>query len=261
MPHLSLEALARLLDEPPTNAESRHLECCAHCREELEALHADQAALGELPDLLPPPPGAWAALEERLREEGLVGTGTRTKASQPGARFLRLAASLALFLCGGISGFLLRGDTEQVPGEIAARTEATSGITPIGSSLGGNSSLSATPSGTPRPGGPTLGGGLLTSASNRTATIRDAAAAARALQEAELAYRAALDRYAEFSSEDQGANPMMRLAALENIVITTRDALAAAPADPLINGYHMAALAQRDATVRQIALSSNERWY
>ncbi len=235
MPHLSLETLARLIDEAPTAAESRHLEMCIGCRDEFDALRSDQIALGELPDLLPPPAGAWPALEERLRDEGLIRTRPAEQ-QRAGNRHLRLAASLALFLLGGISGFMVRGGGEA--GSAATAGAAIDGA-PISSSLA-SPSISAFPA--------------------SGATARNAAAAARALREAETAYHEALAQYAELSA-DLATDPMARLAALENIVITTRDALAAAPADPLINGYHITALAQRDATVRQISLASNDRWY
>lgn len=200
MPHLSTEALARLLDEEPTATERRHLEGCAICGAELEALRADRLALGELPHLLPPPAGAWDALAERLHDEGLISTSP-ARALRPGPRILRIAAALALFLSGVATGFMARGAGDSSTGELAQGVEA------------------------------------------------------------EAAYQAALAQYAELAAEEPYTDPIARLAALENIVITTRDALAAAPADPLINGYHMAALAQRDATVRQIALTDNDRWY
>lgn len=253
MSHLSLESLARLLDEEPSSSESGHLEGCTTCRAELASLRADRLALAELPDLLPPPAGAWTALAGRLRDEGLL-RATPAPTRRTGSRLLRLAAALALFLTGSVAGFLARGAGETGMGAAEVRAGAGTATRPaVGSSLTSASSLSGTPLGPVQ---------VTARGSTRTTTNhRDAAAAARALEEAEVAYRAALARYAEFATEDLATNRLARLAALENIVITTRDALAAAPADPLINGYHMAALAQRDATVRQIALSDNDRWY
>jgi predicted anti-sigma-YlaC factor YlaD len=233
MSHLSLETLARLLDEAPTAAEGRHLDECSLCREEFDALGADLAGLAQLPALLPPPAAAWPALQERLRAEGLIRAAP-ARGHLPGNRYLRLAAALALFLSGAITGFLLRGEAGAGPAGIAYAPVRPASGAPVGGVLTGNSSISASSS---------------------------EAAAARALTEAEAAYRAALARYAELASGNLAMDPLARLAALEDIVVTTRDALAAAPADPLINGYHMTALAQRDATVRQLALSSNDRWY
>ncbi|HEY8483234.1 MAG TPA: hypothetical protein VIL13_01395, partial [Longimicrobiales bacterium] len=83
--------------------------------------------------------------------------------------------------------------------------------------------------------------------------------AAAAVRRAEAAFLAELTRYAELVGErEQVFNPIERLAALESIVLATRDALQRAPADPVINGYHLAALAQRDAILRRLGRSSDE---
>lgn len=72
------------------------------------------------------------------------------------------------------------------------------------------------------------------------------------LRQAEEAYVAALTEYTAAVGADEAADPLNRLAALEGIVLTTRAALEEAPADPVINGYHLSALGQRDAILRQI---------
>jgi hypothetical protein len=223
MSHLDLETLARLIDEPATAAEAAHLEVCAECRRELDAMRDDVAALKELPDLLPPPPRAWPALEARLRNEGLIREPGRELAG--GARF-RLAASVALLILGGMSGFALRGWLGDTPAA------------------------------------PIRSGPMATAATGAVASPpATAEEAERVLREAEAAYLAALARYAEFAPAGRASDPVARLAALEDILFTTREALDAAPADPIINGYHLSALAQREATVRQIALTPGDRWY
>ena len=91
---------------------------------------------------------------------------------------------------------------------------------------------------------------------------RTAQEAALLVRDAESAYLDALSRYAQLAgSGDDNVDPLARLAALEGIVLTTREALSRAPADPIINGYHMTALAQREATVRQIAASTRNPWF
>ena len=232
MSHLTLETLARLVDEPPTAAEMEHLEGCEVCRRELDALAAQTEALGELPDLLPPPPEAWSGLERRLRSEGLIRETSAERARYPGpgsvsriaarGRILRIAATVAVFLFGGLAGFAARGAIERP--ESVAGADAAPALPSI------------------RP-------------------VDDAASATRALAEAESAYRAALTRYAEMVGAEVGADPLARLMALDNIVLTTREALSEAPADPVINGYHLTALAQREATMKQLVLSSDKRWY
>jgi len=95
----------------------------------------------------------------------------------------------------------------------------------------------------------------------------DAVDAATRLQMAEAAYNAALGDYARATGGFPPADPVNRLAALEGIVLTTRAALNEAPADPVINGYHLTALQQRDAILRQIESvvessdDDNQEWY
>lgn len=220
MAHLSLEALARLVDEPPTAEEVEHLEACAECRRELDELIAQTAALGDLPDLFPPPADAWPALAERLRQEGLIRSVPRTR------RFvfpaMRAAAAVLIFFAGGAAGFLARGELD-TPGTMAGLEE--SGPLP------------------------------------RIEPVNDVEQAARILAEAEQSYRAALAQYTELAGIGAGVDPIARLAALENIVLTTGRALQEAPADPVINGYHLTALAQREATMRQLVRTSDGSWY
>jgi hypothetical protein len=85
--------------------------------------------------------------------------------------------------------------------------------------------------------------------------------AERALVATEAEYVAALSRYAELTGTDVTDDPLNRLAALEGIVLTTRAALREAPADPVINGYHLTALTQREAMLRQISSTSGEGWF
>ncbi|HEX7089364.1 MAG TPA: hypothetical protein VF192_04470 [Longimicrobiales bacterium] len=212
MAHLSLETLARLLDEPAEAEEAAHLAACVECRAELEALREQTADLADLPDL-EPPPDIWPAIEARLRGEGLI-RGVRRRAAPS---WVHLAASLAIFLLGGVAGFALRGRPAAGGLEAVANADA------------------------------------------RGATTVEEAA--EILRQTEAAYLAALERYAEIAGPTTAADPLTRLATLESIVLTTRAALDQAPADPVINGYHLSALAQRESTLRQIAFDPAEPWY
>ena len=109
-----------------------------------------------------------------------------------------------------------------------------------------------------------LGGvaGAMVRPSSPEAAPVASADASQQLREAELAYRAALAQYAETSDTPPAANPAARLATLETIVLTTQEALRQAPADPVINGYHFAAMSQRDATIRTLARDAEEQpWF
>lgn len=126
MKHLNPETLARLVDEAPSPLEREHLQSCAACHRELEALKRQTEALRSLPDLRPPPED-WTMLESRLAREGLLrrggfasGGGTTT------APWLRIAAAVVVFLSGaGVGAAAVGGGAGPAGGgELAALTDA-----------------------------------------------------------------------------------------------------------------------------------------
>lgn len=213
MQHLKMEELARLVDEPPTDDEALHLSACSECRDELEELEAQVGAMGAMPELRAPA-GSWDALAVRLRAEGVIPGSSRGAPSGWRRVALRMAAALALFVGGGMTSELLRGELWAGDSPVLTVAEATT-----------------------------------------------AEEAERALIATEAEYVAALSRYAELTGTDVTDDPLNRLAALESIVLTTRAALREAPADPVINGYHLTALTQREAMLRQISNTSGDRWF
>ena len=269
MDHLNLETLARLVDEPPEPAEAHHLRDCLVCRRELEAMRAQTSALAALADP-EPRPGAWRALEAALAAEGLVRP-------EPARSFharhplLRIAAALLLFATGAAAGVsLLRpgapdrvvheaGPVAPKPGRVLgiARLPAARADTPVAdlpavpaveapvAHLVAARPHAAPPAPRRRP--PPL--------------TPEARKAARELEEAEAAYVAALRYYAEIADPASGADPETRLSALETLVETTGRALERAPGDPVLNGYHLAVLDERDALRRQIDRASQSAWY
>jgi hypothetical protein len=228
MQHLSLEELARCADEAPTAHESEHLAVCSLCAVELEALRDQTRALAALPGATPPDT-QWPQLRSRLMAEGLMAV-PRAGQTVWQKRLLRIAAALALFAAGGASGALLTG------GGPAA------GL----------------------PGG-TLAAGALAATPAALTAVESAATPAEAterLHDAERLYLAALTRYAELTDAGEPVDPVTRLAALEGIVLTAQAALREAPADPVINGYLLTALGQREAMLRQISMNSDqETWF
>jgi hypothetical protein len=99
-------------------------------------------------------------------------------------------------------------------------------------------------------------------AANETPAPVDSEAAASALANAEANYLRALARYAEVNDQADGLDPVNRLAALEGIVLTTSAALREAPADPVINTYHLTALGQRDALLRELETAAeDDEWF
>ena len=82
------------------------------------------------------------------------------------------------------------------------------------------------------------------------------------LRIAEMLYTSALLDYAAATSPQPPKDAVARLATLESIVLTTRTALERAPADPLINSYHLAALAERETLLGQLRRTPEKgQWY
>lgn len=318
MQHLTLEALARLVDEPPMHDEAEHLRGCLVCRREMDAMRAQTAALSALPDP-EPNPAAWRALEAALAAEELIRP--RTARIRPARRFrvahpyLRAAAAVLLFVTGAAAGAaLLRpgspdpvatapaarepGQTAgkpvdelpaanserslglaqlPVPGPSAPVTDMPGSIVPVADvpgsaarAAGGSRDTRYVPvADAPRAGrlAPSLpaarlvAGRPVTHRGRAAAMTPEARAAARELDAAEAAYVAALRRYAEIADPSSGADPETRLAALETLVESTGRALERAPGDPVLNGYHLAVLDERDALRRQIDRSAQSVFY
>lgn len=224
MEHLSIEALARLVDEPPRPEEAEHLAGCLTCRSELEALRSQTHALASLPEIRPPL-GDWEVLEARLRSDGLIhdeGILTRIGLAQTPS-WMRAAAAAALFLGGTLVGASLTSDN------------------PTGSAAQAAGSSVA----------------LFTEA----ASLDDAAAAVRVAEEQ---YVTALTRYRQLLAQDGGdvdvGDPRSRFAALEYLVAASQAAVRQAPADPFLNGLLASTLAEREATLRKIS-SRQDNWF
>ncbi|MBR9989438.1 MAG: hypothetical protein KFH98_06760 [Gemmatimonadetes bacterium] len=282
MSHLSLETIARLVEDEPDAAEAAHLSACAECRSQLDAMTEDVHALAMLPDMAAAPDG-WNALERRLLDEGLI----RTRAQRfGGVRMMQIAAALLLFVGGTLAGRM----TAQTPAVMTAASDAANPAanpvmdgpagavadrSPSGIVGGANDvpAMPAVPQGSlaavtdPAPAAVSEQSGPRRSVTlagdggarmHQPATLEEAAQYVRA-REAE--YLAALTGFAELASGAGAGDPVARLAALQSIILTTQAALNETPTDPVINGYHLTALAQRDATLRQVAQASSPQWY
>jgi len=233
MQHLMPETLARLVDEAPNDVESRHLAECDDCRADLEGMRADYSALKNLP-MIEPPPTEWPELEARLLEEGLIRR--RTSATR-WASWGRAAAAVALFALGTATGtFMLDGGTPAATPASNRAALAGRGVLPVLNTQTGPIMVSAV----------------------EPANADEALALYR---QAEAVYLDALTRVAELGGQSDGGDPVARIAALESIAAITRSALEEAPADPVINGYHLTALAQKEATLRQMAATKSDRWF
>lgn len=105
MEHLTLETMARLVDEPALPEEAKHLAECRGCAGELAALREQTEALGGLPEIMPPQ-GDWDVLEAELRSEGLVRDPSlaRTLGLARTPAWMPAAAAIVLFLGGTAVG-------------------------------------------------------------------------------------------------------------------------------------------------------------
>lgn len=232
MEHLSLEALARLVDETPFRSERRHLARCPDCSRELELLREQKEALGSLPDLRPAP-GDWPALEARLEREGLL------RGSNPADAVIRLidrrrgwmqaAAALVLFLGGGLAGAVLAptGWGPQAGGGQAASGEMAEG----GASPAGLEVAEAT-------------------------TVEEAA---EILRLAEQQHRDAVLRYRALARGPEAGTPMdaRHFAAREMLVAASQAAVQEAPDDPFLNGFLVSAVAEREAALNALFASAD----
>lgn len=294
MQHLDLEQLARLVDEAPEPHEAEHLRGCLVCRRELAELREQTEALAGLGEM-EPPAGAWAALEARLMDEQLIRTPAPAPAPAaiPAAsrsRVLgwyrppsRIAAAVALFLLGGAAGAtLLRGvgshgrvAVQPLPAVDAERPSSRPGslvepellivgapaaAQPAAAENGSGARLAmngASPAEARRPTGVVPP----ERTAPRRATRAEASRAARELVQAQAEYVGALQRVAAIADPASGNDAATRLEALDQLVRLTADALERVPGDPVINGYHLAAVAERDALRRQMDRSTATEWF
>jgi hypothetical protein len=236
MSHLSIERLAALADEQPTADEHAHLRACASCTQELEAHRSLLAMAGSERDTLGIPLTRWDSLAQRLRSEGLIaypgeqtGSVTAEWAAAPVGRslsrksWMRFAAAIMLVASGAIAG---RAST----------------------------------------GAAILPGGITGNEPSPTASIPNLDSVPTAFASAEQAnqwkqYHAeGYQRAVSFlAARDSAARPnetpaamMTRLAALDRVSRTMREALQEAPFDPIINDFYLNSFGQREATLRQL---------
>ena len=115
MEHLTIESLARLVDEPGRTDEAEHLASCEACAAELASLMEQTESLRALPVIVPPR-GDWEVLAARLRSDGLLrDPGLLQKlglARTP--RWMPAAAAVVLFFGGTAFGTVLPSRSGQV---------------------------------------------------------------------------------------------------------------------------------------------------
>lgn len=251
MLHLSSERLAALADAEPAPLEADHLASCATCARERAANRALLMMARAEREQLGMPLTRWDSLAPELHRAGLVAAGALMSApfaaddSQPvrrsatvrrGVRWLQ-AASVLLVLCGGAAlGRLSAGASpigfDWAPGRQIPRIEGIPTRGPVGVVVGGPEAM------------------LPEFNSPEEARV--------ALERYEEAYLYAARYFADHDSTtrvDDSDTYRTRLAALDRAGRAMSDALREAPHDPVINGYYLTTLGQREATLRQLDTS------
>jgi hypothetical protein len=224
MSHLPDERLAALSDEPPTQAELAHLAACERCARERAAYKALRAVANTEQNRIGAPLSRWESLAPALRADGIIDTGEWRVARRP-RRFSgpwSQAAAAVLIAIGGV---------------------AFGRYTAVGSVL---------PDAVRH--------------STATASAADSAPSFTSIEEAKAAqeryenlYQSAALYLAEHDtldlSPDSPAAMRRRLATLDEVGQTVRQALTQSPGDPVINGYYLTTLSQREQTLRQLNAS------
>ena len=251
MRHLPAERLAALADEVPSAEEREHLAACAACCRERDAYLRLRELASHESTRLAPALGDWGAIADGLRREGILAPARLTITDE---------SPIA---------------TSDAPGDDLARhrarrvaeawwTRAAAAVLlVVGGIVGGRVSAGASP----------LGGATLARAALDTVTVvvgdtlpvfHNAREALAHLTSAEKQYQYAAEFLGQLDTTGAGASAspgdssamyQTRLAALDNVMAATRQALYQAPHDPVINRYYLATLGAREATLRQLNTS------
>ena len=222
MSHLPDERLAALYDDPPTSAELAHLASCERCAAE-RAAYRTLRELANAEQRIGAPLSDWDTLAPALRADGVIDTGEWRVARRP-RRFSGVwsqAAAALLIALGGIA----YGRYSAVGSVLPDSRQRAVAVAAAGDSVAFNSVDEA----------------------------RQAQELYQSLYQSAALYLAAHDTVD--LAPGSPAAIRRRLAALDEVGATVRQALTESPADPVINGYYLTTLGQREATLRQLNAS------
>jgi hypothetical protein len=221
MSHLPTERLAALADEAPTAEELAHLASCELCARERAIYTALLVSSGEEYSRIGAPLTNWDALRPALVADGVIDAGRAGRAVSFGVRrplWVRggwRAAAAVLFVAGGVAaGRMSVTSSQRAVGAVPASVVPESVVF------------------------------------RNTDDARIARRNAQALFESASAYLATNDTSAY--TPDSPASMQTRLAALNVVDEAMREAMHRAPADPVINGYYLTTVSQREATIQQL---------
>ena len=215
--HLPDERLAALFDDPPTSAELAHLASCERCAAERAAYRSLRELANAEGARIGAPLTDWESLAPALRADGVIDTGEWRVArrARPFTGVWSQAAAALLIALGGIA---YGRYTAMGSGAFASRHDADS-----------------------------------------TVTFSSVEEARAAQQRYETLYQSAALYLAEHDTlelaPESPAAMRHRLATLDEVGATVRQALTESPGDPVINGYYLTTLGQREAALRQLNAS------
>jgi hypothetical protein len=243
MSHLPTDRLAALGDEEPTPAEAAHLVSCAACATERVAYHTLVVMARLERDTIALPLTRWDSIARALTAEQAPVSPPSLVLEQPAAprtvtrRFARLPLQVA-------AGLLLVAG-----GMIAGRASAGAGLLPVGPG-GGSTSQASIDDGTGRPFANVSATGADSTPFTSVEQARQAQMQSEAIYQLAAAFLAQNDTAG--AGDGSPVAYRSRLAALDQVLSTTREAMRQAPHDPVINGYYLTTLGQREATLRQL---------
>lgn len=244
MLHLSSERLAELADSEPTLAEAEHLAACANCAAERSAHQRLVTLASDERDRLAPPLTNWASLSARLREEQIITSPVATATDivpliqpRPHRRTvlaaMRVAAAVVFALGFGALG-RMSANAPAVPSRDEVRQMARELVRAKANEV-------------------------MPQVFTQSSPFENVEEALAALELAQRQYDRAVSFIAAHDSTPQSPEAgevfRTRLAALDEMAETSRQALEEAPADPVLNQYYISTLGAREVTLRQLGSS------
>ena len=245
MLHLSSERLAALVDSEPTPLEADHLACCAYCAREravgralLMMARAEREQLGM-------PLTRWDSLAPDLHRAGLVTAGALMSAAAPETRPDRAerARHLVRWLQAAVVVLLVGGGAALGRLSAGASPLALEWSTRVGAHAGDDLT---------RRSGPTAGLSHDHVGPTEFSSVEQAVGALRRYEQAYQRATAYLADHDPTIQVDDSHAYRARLTALDRATRAMTEALRAVPYDPVINGYYLTTLGQREATLRQL---------
>jgi len=223
MSHLPTERLAAFVNEPPSATEMAHLAACAECASEravyrslAELAASESSRIGE-------PLTSWEKLKPALIADGVIDDGRGVPFGSRHVRRPWLQAAAAVLLIAG--------------GVMAGRRSAGATLFPVGDAA----RVALVP---------------VSAAGDSALSFKSLADARAAQARSQLVYQSATAFLAQSDTSNRAsvspASMRTRLAALDRTRQVLGEALNDAPYDPVINGYYLTTLGQREATLRQI---------